>query len=158
MPSTRGRDGLSAEIAAPARRLAARDGSAEGVRGRPAARQKRSSAAANADTIDGDGDGSVRSQFLKGLAAGLIVLAVELLGRVAIGTPTVPELIQDHLVLLLPGPVFAFVLDRLLYLAKPLLFAGMLVGQTVLLGLAATLLAYRRQPYVLAAALWVINS
>lgn len=56
--------------------------------------------------------------FVGGVAGGGGFLVVELAARVVAGIPTLPELIQDRLVQALPGPVFSFVLDRLLYLGK----------------------------------------
>lgn len=94
-------------------------------------------------------------RFATGLAAGCAYLTVELLGRVLAEVPTIPELIQDSLLRLLPGQVFAFLLDRLLYLGKPLLFAGLLLAQLVTLGLVNVATARWRHPFRVAAALWL---
>src|SRR2546425_11160301 len=75
--------------------------------------------------------------FLKGVAAGCVLLTVELGGRVLFQVPTVPELIQDRLVQSLPGPVFAYLLEHLLYLGKPSFFASLLAFQAGICGLAA---------------------
>lgn len=93
--------------------------------------------------------------FWIGIAAGFAFLIVELLGRVVAGVPTVPELIQDRLVLLLPGPVFSFVLDRLLYLGKPGLFTGLLLAQAVLGGVGGLVFARWREPVALGAVVWL---
>ncbi|HVB96615.1 MAG TPA: molybdopterin-dependent oxidoreductase [Chloroflexota bacterium] len=95
--------------------------------------------------------------FWIGFAAGGVFLVVELLGRTAAGVPTLAELVQDRLILLLPGPVFSFFLDRLFYLGKPLLFATLLVGQLVLAGLGGVVLARWPKPYILAGALWLVT-
>jgi DMSO/TMAO reductase YedYZ molybdopterin-dependent catalytic subunit len=96
----------------------------------------------------------VRS-FWIGIGAGCALLVVELGGRVLAGVPTVPELIQDQLILLLPGPIFSFVLDRLLYLGKPLFFTSLLIFQVVLGGLGGILVARWRRPIALATIGWL---
>ncbi|MGH2460611.1 MAG: molybdopterin-dependent oxidoreductase [Chloroflexota bacterium] len=93
--------------------------------------------------------------FWIGIAAGFAFVVVELLGRVVAGVPTVPELIQDRLVLLLPGQVFSFVLDRLLYLGKPGLFSGLLLVQAVLGGVGGLVFARWREPIALGAVIWL---
>jgi len=95
--------------------------------------------------------------FWTGAAAGCAFLVVELAGRVLAGVPTIPELIQDRLVLLLPGPLFAFVLDRLLYLGKPSLFIGLGVIQLLLAGLGGVLFQRWRQPIALALIPWLLT-
>ena len=95
--------------------------------------------------------------FLIGLVAGLAFVVVELAGRVLLRIPTLPELLQDRLILLTPGPVFAFVLDRLLYLGKPTFFASLLLLQLVLAGLGGLVLARWRRPLGLAVVLWLVT-
>jgi DMSO/TMAO reductase YedYZ molybdopterin-dependent catalytic subunit len=95
--------------------------------------------------------------FLIGVIAGLAFVVVELAGRVFLRIPTLPELIQDRLVLLTPGPVFAFILDRLLYLGKPTFFASLLLLQLVLAGLGGLVLARWSRPLGLAAVLWLVT-
>ena len=87
--------------------------------------------------------------FLIGVVAGLAFVVVELAGRVLLRVPTLPELIQDRLVLLTPGPVFAFILDHLLYLGKPTFFASLLLLQLVLAGLGGLMLARWPRPLTL---------
>jgi hypothetical protein len=70
--------------------------------------------------------------LLAGAAAGCALTTVALIGRIVDGVPTLPDLVQDRLVLLLPGPVFALLLERFLYLGKPLLFAGLLLAQVAI--------------------------
>ena len=95
--------------------------------------------------------------FWFGVAAGCAFLVVELVARLLASVPTIPELLQDRLVLATPGPLFSFVLDRLLYLGKPLLFTGLLLLQLVLAGLGGLAVARWRQPFLLAAVLWAIT-
>ena len=98
--------------------------------------------------------GREKRKLATGLAAGCTYLTVELLGRLA-GVPTIPEMVQDALLLLLPGRVFAFLLDRLRYLAKPMLFAGLLISQLVTLGLVHVATARWRHPFRVALLLWL---
>jgi hypothetical protein len=90
-----------------------------------------------------------------GAAAGCAFLVVELAARLLLGVPTLAELIQDRLIQLLPGSVFAFVLDRLLYPGKPLVFAGLLLAQSVLAGLRGTTSRPGRRSFILAAIGWL---
>jgi DMSO/TMAO reductase YedYZ molybdopterin-dependent catalytic subunit len=95
--------------------------------------------------------------FLIGFAAGSVFLVVELLGRIVAGVPTLPELVQDRLVLLMPGPIFSFVLDHLLYLGKPLLFVGLLVGQLILAGVGGVVVDRWPRPFVVAGIFWLFT-
>jgi len=45
--------------------------------------------------------------------------------RVVFGAQTLPELVQDQLIALVPGSVFGFVIDRLQFVAKPMLLVGL---------------------------------
>jgi DMSO/TMAO reductase YedYZ molybdopterin-dependent catalytic subunit len=92
-----------------------------------------------------------------GAAAGCAFVVVELLGRVLRTVPTLPELIQDRLVLLLPGPIFSLLLDRFLYLGKPLLFATLLLGQVAFGGLAGMAIGRWGRPAAAGAALWLLT-
>ncbi len=95
--------------------------------------------------------------FWYGAAGGCAFVFVELLGRLLRTVPTLPELIQDRLVLLLPGPVFSLLLDRFLYLGKPLLFAALLLGQVLLGGLAGIVAGRWGRYAVIAAILWLVT-
>jgi len=95
--------------------------------------------------------------FWVGASAGFLFVMVELAGRVIAGVPTLPELVQDRLVLFLPGPVFAFVLDRLLYLGKPSFFVGLILLQLVAAGLVGSLAARLRLPLLLGMVFWLLT-
>ena len=95
--------------------------------------------------------------FWTGVAGGGAFILVELLGRTLGGVPTVPELVQDRLVRVLPGPVFGFMLEHLLYLGKPLLFAGLLGAQLILAGLGGLVVGRWGHPFALSAALWLLT-
>jgi DMSO/TMAO reductase YedYZ molybdopterin-dependent catalytic subunit len=97
----------------------------------------------------------IRRDFLSGAGAGFAFVLVDLVARLLRGVPTLPELLQDRLVLLLPGPVFAFVLDRLLYLGKPLFFGSLLVGLVVAGGVLGVAIGRWGRPLGFAAILWL---
>src|SRR4051812_44656648 len=98
---------------------------------------------------------SVPAAFLSGAVAGGAFLVVELAVRVAAGVATLPELVQDRLVQALPGAAFSFLLDRLLYLGKPLFFGGLLLLQLVVAGLVGVVLARWHRPVVVLTVLWL---
>ncbi len=93
--------------------------------------------------------------FCGGLAAGSAFLVVELSARIIASVPTLPELVQDRLVQQLPGPAFSFLLTRLLYLGKPLLFAALLLLQLLLGGFVGVLIARWRRPMLLGSLCWL---
>ena len=95
--------------------------------------------------------------FGRGLVAGCGFLVAELAARVIAGVPTLPELVQDRVVQALPGPLFSLILDRLLYLGKPLFFGSLLLAQLVLGGLVGLILARWHRPVEILAALWVLT-
>ena len=95
--------------------------------------------------------------FGSGAAAGCAFVIVTLIGRAAEAIPTLPELVQDRLVLLMPGPLFSLLLDRFLYLGKPLLFGSLLAGQVVLLGFAGIAVARWGRPVIAALLLWLVT-
>src|SRR5712691_6717654 len=82
------------------------------------------SAHARGQAIIPDVGGAIRWS-IAGAVAGLMMVACMLVLRVLTGVPALPELFQDQVVALLPGSVFGFVLDRLQFAAKPLLFVGL---------------------------------
>ncbi len=95
--------------------------------------------------------------FVTGVIAGTAFVVVELLARVLAAVPTLPELLQDQLVLLLPGAAFSFLLDHLLYLGKPLFFAGLLVAQLLAGGLVGLALDRWGRPVLVALLLWLLT-
>jgi hypothetical protein len=98
-----------------------------------------------------------RGGFWAGVAAGPAFVVVELLGRAVAGVPTLPELVEGRLVQAVPGAAFSFLLDRLYYLGKPVLFGGLLLVQLALAGLAGVAVARGVRPWPLAAALWLFS-
>jgi DMSO/TMAO reductase YedYZ molybdopterin-dependent catalytic subunit len=92
-----------------------------------------------------------------GIVAALGFVVVQLLVRLLVGIPSVVEIVQDRIVLLLPGPVFSFVLDRLLYLGKPLFFSGLLIGLVVVLAGIGVAAHRWREPVLVAVVLWLVS-
>ncbi len=82
---------------------------------------------------------NVRVGFQAGLVAGAAAGLIMLAARLAFGVPTIPELALDQATALVPPPVFAFVLDRLQFLAKPLTMAAIVVGQLLVGGAVGAL-------------------
>jgi DMSO/TMAO reductase YedYZ molybdopterin-dependent catalytic subunit len=98
-----------------------------------------------------------RGSLVAGLIAGCTFVLIELLGRALFQVPTLPEVAQDRLLLAMPGPVFAFLLERLVYLGKPLFLAGLLLLQVAIGTLGGLVAARLGRPLVLAMVLWVLT-
>ncbi|MCL4540879.1 MAG: molybdopterin-dependent oxidoreductase [Chloroflexi bacterium] len=111
--------------------------------------------------------------FTAGAVVGLGVIWLAFVLRLIAGVPTLPELLVDRIVLLTPGPVFGFLIDRLQLLGRPLLYAGALLGELVVFGALGwvvvvvvrhpdDVLGYvrqgdlRRRLMVLAVVLWIV--
>lgn len=71
------------------------------------------------------------AQLWAGVVASLVMLATMLGLRLLTGTPTLPELVQDLALAVIPGDVLSFLLERLLHLAKPLFLIGLVALQFV---------------------------
>lgn len=99
----------------------------------------------------------ITTGFWCGAAAGCAFILVGLGARALWGAMSLPELVQDRLLLLMPGSVFSFLLDRLLYLGKPLFFSSLLLAQVVLGGVAGAVIARVGRPLLVSAALWLLT-
>ncbi|HZQ34531.1 MAG TPA: hypothetical protein VFD32_01270, partial [Dehalococcoidia bacterium] len=95
--------------------------------------------------------------FWYGTAAGCAFVAVSLIARKLDAVPTLPELAQDRLVLLLPGPLFSLLLDRFLYLGKPLLFASLLLAEVIAGGIVGLLIGRLGRALAAAVLLWLLS-
>ncbi len=82
---------------------------------------------------------SRRDGFLLGAFAGALASAVMLVLRILTPTPSIAEFVQDALVSVVPGAVFSWVLDRVGFNAKPLMFALIIVGQIAVGGVLGIL-------------------
>ncbi len=76
-----------------------------------------------------------RFGFAAGLLAALAFLAAVVVVRLLTGATSVPEILADGTLLLLPGSTFSSILDSLQRAAKPLLFFGIGLGTLVVGGL-----------------------
>ncbi len=76
--------------------------------------------------------------LLFGLAVGAIFDAVNLLLRVPLGVPSLPEAISDLLVPFIPASVFGRLLGSLGPYGKPIVFASSLIGIALAIGAAVT--------------------
>src|SRR5688572_25209153 len=88
-----------------------------------------------------------------GSAAALAGLAL-LLMRALFGGTTLPEVVQDALVQATPGAVFSFLLDRLRFAGRPLLFLSILSGMLAVGGAIGWLWQRAPRPGWAAVALW----
>src|SRR5438094_4948172 len=78
--------------------------------------------------------GSSRVGFVAGATAAAVAVLVLLLLRVVGGGPSLPELVQEGIVQLLPGALFSSLLDQLRFTGKPLLFGSIVVGMLLVGG------------------------
>src|SRR5438552_18653910 len=91
-------------------------------------------------------DGSrARIAFGSGVIAMAVAVVLTLGLRVATGTPTLPELVGDNLVVLIPGNLFEVGISLLGPLAKKLLFVILNVG-LIFFGGALVLVLQRLSP------------
>src|SRR5579884_2850645 len=84
--------------------------------------------------------------FVTGALAGTVAASVAVLGRFAVESPTFFDLTENWITGVMPSVVFAFLLDHLMYAAKPLLFVGVLVAQILaggVLGISFYLIAQK---------------
>ncbi len=100
---------------------------------------------------------------LAGGAAGAAAVAVMYLLASLAGTRTLPSLLSEPFLAVLPGPIFGFLIDRLQHLGKVLEELGLLLAMVVLLaGLGAAIAPLRlrwpgaRLPLAGAAAAWLV--
>lgn len=106
--------------------------------------------------------------FGAGVLAGLLATALGVAARFAVGAPTLFDLAENAITRTMPPTVFAFLLDRLQFSAKPLLFLGLVAFQILALGLLGIVFAaaLNRWPslarpshgagLIVAAALWIL--
>jgi len=84
-----------------------------------------------------------RRGFLAGAIAALPMAAVMLVLASAIGLPTLPDLLADPILFLVPGSLFGLLIDQLQFGAKSLLLAGLLEGQLLVCALVGRFWASR---------------
>src|SRR6266849_2389657 len=69
-----------------------------------------------------------------GVVAGLLLVALMYLAKLAIGTTPLPQLLQQPILAVMPGFVFGFLIDTLQHAGKVVEEAGLIVGMIVGLG------------------------
>jgi DMSO/TMAO reductase YedYZ molybdopterin-dependent catalytic subunit len=83
---------------------------------------------------------AVRRGAFAGVVAGLATVAVMYVAALVTGTHALPDLLQQPILAVMPGPVFGFLIDNLQHAGKVVeelgLIVGMVVGLTVLGALA----------------------
>lgn len=84
-----------------------------------------------------------RRGALAGAIAGLPMAAVMFVLASSIGLPTLPDLVADPVLFLVPGPLFGVLIDALQFGAKSLLLAGLLEGQLLVCALVGRFWASR---------------
>src|SRR5215216_2010232 len=101
-----------------------------------------------------------RHGFVAGVIAALVMTAAMAVLRYTTGTPSLPEILGEAIIGLMPASVFSAILDVMQKAAKPTLFAGIFVGMLAIGGMLGKGFAYGeltwRRALTLAAVLWVI--
>src|SRR3989442_2850053 len=69
--------------------------------------------------------------FGSGVVAGLLLVALMYLAKLAIGTTPLPQLLQQPILAVMPGFVFGFLIDTLQNAGKVVEEAGLIVGMIV---------------------------
>ena len=82
---------------------------------------------------------NLRARVAIGLIASTIMTVLMVGMRFALDTPILPEVMADWATSVTPPAVFDFILTRLQVSAKPLMFAGLLLGQVLAVGLVGAL-------------------
>src|ERR671933_495834 len=75
-----------------------------------------------------------RFGFAAGVVAALVMLVAIVVLRLASGAISLPEIVADGFLLLLPGALFSTLLDTLQRSAKPIMYLGVAVGMVVVGG------------------------
>jgi DMSO/TMAO reductase YedYZ molybdopterin-dependent catalytic subunit len=79
--------------------------------------------------------------FPAGILGGLVMAALMLALRLALGVPALVEVVEDRAVPLVPVPLFSFFIDHLGSFAKQIFFAGVVIGMVLVAGLGGAIYA-----------------
>lgn len=90
------------------------------------------------------GYNSRRIGFAAGVIAAGLMLAAIIVLRVLSGVPSLPEIVADGLLAIMPGALFSAVLDSLQHAAKPLFYVAVGIGALIVGGFLGRL--YASQP------------
>jgi DMSO/TMAO reductase YedYZ molybdopterin-dependent catalytic subunit len=98
--------------------------------------------------------------LLAGVGAALAMTAAMAVLRYTTGTPSLPEIVGEAIIGLMPAPVFSFILDAMQKAAKPTLYVGIFVGMLAVGSLLGKGFAYGPPTWgralKLAAAVWAL--
>jgi DMSO/TMAO reductase YedYZ molybdopterin-dependent catalytic subunit len=101
-----------------------------------------------------------RNAFLIGIVAALLMTATMVVLRLTTGTPTLPEILGEAIIWLMPAAVFSTILDTMQQAAKPVLYVGIFVGMLLVGGLLGRGFAFGAliwsRALQLAAVLWAV--
>jgi DMSO/TMAO reductase YedYZ molybdopterin-dependent catalytic subunit len=104
--------------------------------------------------------GTTNRSFLAGVGAALVMTATIVVLRYTTGTPSLPEIVGEGIVGLVPAAVFSAILDVMQHAAKPTLYVGIFAGMLAVGGLLGQGFAFGeatwRRALTLAAAVWAI--
>ena len=84
--------------------------------------------------------------FLAGVGAALVMTAAMAVLRYTTGSPSLPEILGEAIIGLMPAPVFSFILDTMQKAAKPTLYLGIFAGMLAMGGLLGRGFAYGDLP------------
>ena len=84
---------------------------------------------------------TVRKSFWFGVVAGTIMVVFIITTRTLGSSQSLPELAADWFTVFLPASLLDFLLETLVFSAKPLMFAGLLIAQIIIGGLLGVLYA-----------------
>src|SRR5262245_28549696 len=89
----------------------------------------------------------VRRGGLSGLAAALATVAAMYVAGFVTGLRALPDLLQEPILAVMPGPVFGFLIDNLQHAGKVLEEAGLIVAMIVGLSVLGALAGYAAERY-----------
>src|SRR5215469_10593774 len=95
---------------------------------------------------------AARRGGLAGLAAGMAAVAAMYLAGLLTGLRALPDLLQQPILAVMPGPVFGFLIDNLQHAGKVIEEAGLIVAMVVALAVLGALAGYATVRYGLARA------
>src|SRR5215216_5746317 len=75
-----------------------------------------------------------RIGFASGVVAAMLMLLAIVVLRVLSGVVSLPEVVAEGLLLLMPGALFSAILDSLQHAAKPLFYLAVAIGMLVVGG------------------------
>ncbi len=78
---------------------------------------------------------SQRFGFAAGVAAGVVMVLVVVVLRLLSGVLSLPEIVAEGLLVMMPGALFSTVLDALQHAAKPLFYLAIVIGMILVGGL-----------------------